>query len=426
MRPLTLPKLFVLAAPMLIAACTDDRPNPVAPAAPVAPVLQSEGRGAFQRYVAIGTSVSMGWRSDGVVASAQATSWPVLLAELAHRTMTVPAIAEPGCGAPIAAPIAGGVRTSGEGIGQAFDTRACAPSVAGVSLPANNVAITAATTRNALYSTPGNITGEYLRLYSRVLAPGQSQVTAMMGQEPKVVTIELGANEVLGARSGVFLPGVNVVPVAAWEADYLKVLDSAQKVAKHVALVGLIDHAESFPSFRTGHEIWQGRAAFAQLWVEVSPDCENSPNLLFVAARVPAAAAQGGYNARTGAGRAPFSCVNYPSATGIQDYVLGPDDVAALDAQLAQMDAIILREAQRRGFAHFRLAALYEDVNVKAPFDPIALLMQQQPYGRYVSLDGFHPTADGARVIANAAARAFDARYGFGITGSGALFAAGH
>lgn len=430
-RPFTSRLLTVALVPALLAGCSDERTELTAPVADAAPLLRSEARGDFHRYVAIGTSVSMGWRSDGVVESSQATSWPVLLAARAHRTMTVPAIAEFGCGSPIAAPIAGGVRTSGEGIGASFDSRSCAPNSAGVTLPAANVAIAAAITRDALYSTPENKAGEYRRLYSRVLAPGQSQVGAMMAQQPKVVTVELGANEVLGARNGAFVPGLNVVPVSYFEADYLKVLDSVQKVAKHVALVGLIDHAINFPSFRTGDEIYDARATLAPFYVTVSEDCNGSDNVIFVAARIPDAAARGAASARAGGTPHVFSCFNYPptrvTATGqvvtIDDYVLGAGEVAALDAQLAQMDAIIAREAARRGFAHFRLAALYEDVNVKAPFNAITLLTSGQPYGQYVSLDGFHPTAEGARIIADAAATAFDARYGFGITESGGLFA---
>jgi lysophospholipase L1-like esterase len=41
-----------------------------------------------------------------------------------------------------------------------------------------------------------------------------------------------------------------------------------------------------------------------------------------------------------------------------------------------------------------------------------------QPYGTYVSLDGIHPSADGQRIIAEAAAAALDAKYGFGIARS--------
>ena len=65
----------------------------------------SEGRGWFQRYVAIGTSVSQGWMSDGVLAAGQQASWPAQLARLAEREMSLPLISGFGCKAPFAAPL---------------------------------------------------------------------------------------------------------------------------------------------------------------------------------------------------------------------------------------------------------------------------------------------------------------------------------
>jgi hypothetical protein len=63
-------------------ACTADRV--VAPSASFE--TQAEGRGVFQRYFAIGTSVSAGVQGDGLVAATQATSWPAQLASAAGRT----------------------------------------------------------------------------------------------------------------------------------------------------------------------------------------------------------------------------------------------------------------------------------------------------------------------------------------------------
>ena len=80
---------FALVVPCLIAAgftataCSDatapDRSRSISPVASTE-LDRSEGRGIFQRYVAIGTSISMGWQSDGVIASTQETSWPAQLA----------------------------------------------------------------------------------------------------------------------------------------------------------------------------------------------------------------------------------------------------------------------------------------------------------------------------------------------------------
>jgi len=108
---------------MSVAACSDTL-APVRTArtalspAGDADLDRSGGRGVFNRYVAIGTSVSMGWQSDGVIAATQQTSWPEQLAELAHRTITQPYIDGTGCRSPLVPALARGVRLSGEPAGQ--------------------------------------------------------------------------------------------------------------------------------------------------------------------------------------------------------------------------------------------------------------------------------------------------------------------
>jgi lysophospholipase L1-like esterase len=79
------------------------------------------------------------------------------------------------------------------------------------------------------------------------------------------------------------------------------------------------------------------------------------------------------------------------------------------------MNAVIRAEADRRGFAYFALAALYEQANRKAPFSAVTLLTSPQPYGPLISLDGLHPSAAGSAVLAEAAASALNARYEMGI-----------
>ena len=285
------PGLFTLVA---LAACAGDSLSPTQAARPIsdaAPDLLSEGEGVFQRYVAIGTSISMGVASDGVYAASQQSSWPAQLARLAHRELSLPLIQAPGCSAPFAAPLATGRRTSGEGAGLTFLARQCMPNEAGVTLPAGNVAIDGARTGQALTATPENPDPGHATQYPRVLAPGQSQVTAMEAQNPKIVSVELGGNDILGARAGFYAPGVNVVPVSAWESQYRQVAARVDAAAKHAVLVGLVNDVRSFPAFRTGDEFWDARATFAPFNVAISANCENSTNLLFVPFIVPTAMA---------------------------------------------------------------------------------------------------------------------------------------
>jgi lysophospholipase L1-like esterase len=245
-----------------------------------------------------------------------------------------------------------------------------------------------------------------------------SQVTAMEAQNPKLVSVELGGNDVLGATHGVFVPGVSVVPVFVWEPQYRQIAARVDAAAKHAVLVGLVNDVRSFPSFRTGNEIWNAAATFAPFNVTVSNDCNGSTNLLFVAQLVPVAVATGAYYQSKGYGPYTFSCANSTTATD-EDYVLDANDVAGVNAQLAAMNAVIIDEATRRGFAYFPLGALYEDVVTKAPFNAITLMTSTQPYGPYIGLDGVHPSAEGSRVLADAAAKALNDTYHLGIPLSG-------
>jgi len=412
-----------LLAAAALAACADNSLAPTEARLPLeqaSPELISEGEGIFQRYVAIGTSISMGVQGDGVYAATQQTSWPAQLARLAHRELSLPLIQAPGCAAPFAAPLASGVRTSGEGAGLAFSLRQCMPNEDGVVLPTGNVAIDGARTGHALTATPENPDPGHASQYPRVLAPGQSQVTAMEAQNPKVVSVELGGNDILGASHGFYLPGINVVPVSAWEPQYRQVVARVDAAAKHAVLVGLVNDVRSFPAFRTGAEFWGARATFAPFNVAIAANCENSTNLLFVPFIVPTAVGTGAYYARNSLGQYTLSCAN--TSGPVEDYILDAADVTAVNAQLAAMNAVIRNEAETRGFAYFPLGALYEGAVTKPAFNAVSIMTTGQPYGPYISLDGIHPSAEGARVLADAAAMAINSTYRLEIpTSTGAL-----
>jgi hypothetical protein len=396
-------------AMLALAACTDR--TPVSPVS--APRLNaSEGRGTLQRYVAIGTSVSEGWQSDGISGASQRTSWPRQLAQMASRDITQPYIQAPGCRPPLLLPLGSGVRVDGSPV--APTPTFCAPLETGVTLPTQNLAINASTTLEALTFTPAAVADPARQgLFARTLPAGTTQVTAMMMQNPKFVSVEFGANEILDVTRGFYAPGVNVFPVLYWKPLYRQLLDSVVKVTKQGVLVGLIDDVRHFPSFRTGPELWANRAVFATFNVAVAADCAASPNIVFVPFAVPTAIATGAYYAQHQLGSYPFSCLDQGGT--VADFILSPGDVTAINAQLADMDAYIAAEALRIGFAYFRLAALYDRPGVKPAYSLAQQLGTMQPYGSYFSGDGMHPSALGASVLAAAAASAINARYDFSI-----------
>ena len=409
----------VMTATLMSAAAVACSDNSV-PSAPLSAsdrlqLSESDGRGAFQRYVAIGTSISAGVASDGTTRASQEQSWPAQLARMAHREITQPYISGTGCRPPIVAPLARNIRLDGESAAADPATLFCAPLEEGIELPVQNLAINGALTRDALFTTPENITDAGNRgIYHDVLLPGQTQISSLEVQNPKIVSVEFGGNEVLNARTGIAVTGITLFPVDPWKGLYTQLVDRVAAVAKYGILVGLIDDVASVAAFRRGSEIYADRGAFSAVFnVTVSPDCDGNENLLFVPVRVPVAVANGVARRNLGAGPYTLSCTAGPD--NFADYTLTPAEAQRVNAQMAEMSAYIRAEAERLGFAYTELNELYGRAVSKAPFSVVSLMTTAEPYGPLISLDGVHPSAAGQRVLAEAAARALDARYGFGM-----------
>lgn len=407
-------KYLALVA-IAMTACTDSAVMPTAPHANAALAEVETASGGLNGYVALGTSISMGWASDGVVAASQYDAWPAQLARLAGRTLRQPYISGTGCRAPMAAPLASGIRISGEPVVMAPDQFSCAPLMPGVDLPTRNVAMSAATTFDAMYVTPETRNDPfYSRLYPLIYPPNTTQLHAALAHRPTFASVEFGANEVLGVRDGRAIVGVTLYPFPTWSFLYAALTDTVRTQIGRGVLVGLIRDIGTFPAFRRGDDLWGDRMAFFRTFnVEIKRDCRGSRNLIVVPYRVPSAVAAGLTARARGLPAVEFSCIAGPPS--MVDYVLDPSEVAIVNAQLSQMNVVIRQTADRIGFAHFQLEALYGMPALKPPFSVVALMTTGAPYSPYISLDGFHPSGLGQGVLANAAAAAINRRYRFGL-----------
>jgi hypothetical protein len=381
------------------------------------------GQEAFTRYVAIGTSLSMGVQSDGVVYFDQQHDWTKLLAHQAFASFSQPLIQAPGCFSPLIAPLELNRRLSGisGSVSQTTSIPDTTCELLGtLTLPANDVAVDGANTYDALFVTPETASVEGVkrrRQYRLVLPPKTTQVTAMMRQNPTLVSVELGANEALGAASGLIIPRSayrgaaaqgTIVPNSVWQPIYDQLIDSVKKTGAKVILAG-VPTTNGFVSLRTGDELYANRSEFQQLGVIIAADCEGSTNSIFVPIKVTAvvAAAQASGTSQT------LSCVDNP---GLQDNILTPADIQALDALINGMNAHIKSVAQSNGWAYLDLAAVWSEWVVRrGPFSVAKMFTCVLPYGQYVSLDGVHPNAQGYQEMANAAANALNSAYGFAI-----------
>ncbi|HEV7387750.1 MAG TPA: SGNH/GDSL hydrolase family protein [Gemmatimonadaceae bacterium] len=401
---------------VFLASCSEDRTTGPA------------GQAAFQRYVAIGTSVSMGVQSDGVYYATQQHAWPALLAHQAFATsFTEPLVAGPGCYSPLIAPLQFQRRLSGAQY-PAISTSTNPPGdqvctlLGSITLPTNNVAIDGATTYAALRVTPDTVANapanvesdQRKRLYKAVLAPKLSQVTSMMQQNPTLVSVELGANEVLRAvTGGILVPAqayrqpdgtFTFYPIALWQPQYDAIVDSVAKTGAKALLVS-VPQIPSLVGLYPGDDFYQQAAAFQQFGIIVNPDCQGNTNVIFAFAKV--------FTALASPKPANFSCTNNPNAA---DFILTPADVTFVGDLITQMNNHISAAASAHGWAYLDLnTALASFVAVKTHFSLSSFLSCTRPFGQFISLDGIHPNADGQQVVANAAADALNATYGFAI-----------
>jgi len=398
-----------------VVACEDDNQTQVGPV----------GRTAFDRYVAMGTSVSMGVANgyNAATAESQIRAWPSLLANQARATNFRLALFRPGgCLSPSIAPLSLGVNLAGRAQASplAPDT-ICAGLSAGIVLPANNVSITGHKVNDALTQTPESAAVKVTDIPRRkimplVLLPKQTQVTAMLAQKPTFVSVEFGGNDILSVASGIAIPGVTITFDTTFTRAYNQVIDSVKKSRAKAVLIGLPDGIEWTTGMRAGPELHADSIAFSQgFYLTVSSDCKttNAANVIFVPIRVFTFLGAARSAAGAGAPRPVMTCAD--GGTGVQDGVLTPAELAVANGAIAGFNATIQAAANANGYAYASMNNWFDRRSDKPVFSVVQLLTGTQPYGKYVSLDGTHPSSAGQIMIANAAISAINAKYSYAI-----------
>jgi hypothetical protein len=392
--------LSILCAALAFMSCRDITP----PRTPTPPANVSSTIAVAQlmaNYVALGTSNSEGVQSAGIFAAAQKAAWPAQLAKRAGVPFSVPLIQDPGCGPPLFSPLATNMVLVGAFGGDLVTAvmKVCAPLATGVVLPASNLAVSGAKAKDALHQTIENTTDpRKVELLKRILLPGQTQVTAMRSKRPTFVSVELAANEVLRASSGRFSAAT---PYAQWQPVYDSILTEVKNTGAAAVLVGNPTNAANFPSIRKSREFFNQWAYLATLGISVSWNCYYSSNYLFIPGYILTLLSKPPTTA---------TCADVP---GTEDYVITPSDMNAINSLMAQMNAHIQAKATENGWAYFALSAVYD--LPKPSLNMYNVLFSSTPFGPNISLDGVHPSAQGQALLAAAAAKAINEKYGTAI-----------
>src|SRR5690348_12638206 len=99
--------LSLVAAAFALTACSDSLAprharGVASPSRSDVPLMPQD---VFQRYVALGTSNSMGVQSAGIFAAGQRAAWPAQLAAHVGVPFSLPLEQDPGCGPPLLPPL---------------------------------------------------------------------------------------------------------------------------------------------------------------------------------------------------------------------------------------------------------------------------------------------------------------------------------
>lgn len=388
----------LLLAALAFGGCDGDVLRPAAP-----------GAGAiFERYVALGNSVTAGLQSGGINDSTQSRSYAVLLAEGMGTRFEIPSLRSPGCPPPLTNVFTGD-RVGG---GAADD---CALRETPVPTVLNNVAVPEAEVLDALTNLgPGTNANPLTTL----LLGGRTQLKAAARARPTFVSVWLGNNDVLAAA--IAGDPSEITPAATFADRYAAVLDSLERMAPSPSgsgpeglLVGVTD-VTLIPYLSPGAAYWQAEQSGA-LPPTFGVDDDCAPGAPGAGALVPFGYGFGELLARAGAGQpVTLDCLADPP-------VLTPDEVREVRSAVQAYNAAIAGEAEARGWAYFDpnplLAARRQAGEVPlfphAPPDPRAMT---EPFGPYFSRDGVHPSTAAHRLLADGMASAINDRYDTDVT----------
>jgi lysophospholipase L1-like esterase len=371
---------------------------------------QYAGGAMFQRYVAMGNSITAGVQSGGINDSTQRQSYAVLVASvMGGDRFFYPSLNNPGCPPPFTNVFTQARLGGGTGTTCFFRNANLPPYV-------SNVAVPGAEAIDALNNgpTPGTNSNPLTQLF----LGGRTQVQAMMDARPTFVSVWIGNNDLLGAAQAG--DTTLATDTAVFRTNYAQVLDSIDAAGAGAILIavglGHLANNVALPFFSRG-TTWYGLAAsgaFAPAPFTVAANCAP-PRGDTVLVSFPygfglLAAAQGGTPTT-------LDCTAPP--------VIEPAETRFFAVLQLRYNAIIQGLAAARGFAftdsiNNSLDSLAGIANQFAPFPNTSVTCTPTPptpppFGLAFSCDGIHPSQATQQKIARKIVRAINQKYGSAI-----------
>jgi GDSL-like Lipase/Acylhydrolase len=200
----------------------------------------------FERYVAMGNSITAGWQSGGINDSTQRQSYAVLVGNVMRGArFYYPSLLKPGCPAPYTTAF---TQTRLSAIPCSFRDPVIPPYL-------SNVAVPGAEALDLLQNGPGS--GTNSNALTQLLLGGRTQIQAMVAAQPTFVSVWIGNNDVLGAATNSANAGDStlITPPATVQTEYTNIADAVAGTGASAILIG-VANVTVLPFFSQGATYW--------------------------------------------------------------------------------------------------------------------------------------------------------------------------
>ena len=392
------------------------------------------GSADFTRFVSIGNSLTMAEQSSSVFEASQMYSFGKLIANQVNTTYEQAIFSDPGTGGRLEIGSIDLVNGSAEIV---VNQNQGLPTNLNYPAPYNNLGVKGAFLTDLLNARDANSCytanfGVPNPLFNAVLRGLGTQLELAMAQQPTLVTLWIGNNDILAyaTRGGLF----PITDVQQFAANYKTILDNLQAVGAQVVMANIPD-VKNIPFFKTvgpgigfGLQqnqlpgmVYQTTSGIGQATV----DDLFSLNVLILLTGSSAASligdVTGAYYTLNGIPVPPGVNTAFPFGLAAENpwpnnLILDPTEMAIVDQIVAAYNGIIDAEATTRGLA---VVDIYSILNaIGAPGGIVVngiTFTSDFITGNTYSLDGVHPTTQGYGIVANAFIETINDKYGASI-----------
>ena len=336
----------------------------------------------FESYVALGNSITAGFQSGGINGQTQSAAFPVLLAEQMNTPFGVPTLNPPGCPPPI------------ESIPPQPPSTPCALRSSSAS-PVNNVAVPGASVSDVLSNTGPNASPNPL---TQFILGGRTQIEAALDRNPSFVTAWIGNNDVLAAANAGEPALATSTPDFAQRYNQMVRRLSSDAPVQGGVLVGVADVTD-VPGLLPG-----------QVYLDLAQQLGDDLPGNFSVAQNCAPNDQGGQGSTTEISFLfALNQLNQARSTPDEQFELNcagdapgaltPDERQQLSAQAQSYNQIISSIANANDWAFFDPNDAFDALQAAGEIPSRPDFSSDQPFGRFFSLDGVHPSAATHRLV---------------------------